>query len=413
MSQSFERTLRELYRITPFGTFVFFGLACLALADPVTDILTILAFYREGHLTWFILGLAFVVLPCLMYPFSRRFSIESANRRDMEAALENSFKLQAKDFVWAAHPFSPALNKLRAFILCVNNLRDIRKRNREYTETEPPVQPDWADKSTDAYLLQNKLDSLFEGLLESAPHIIIQLYAICTQEESVKIIQTVSLPVSIVALSLSFMTLDEMLHDVEIGVLDIKDKFLLTVTQVMLVTSRLMAIAFFMVSFQWWITVVIAFHSVTLMLVDIIWLYRHHKLTSKAALVAPCFSLLSWLRDDMSLVLYFDAEDHDKDTRRQLVRMQWLSNVLFLVENLAMVTLVYFHTRVSRAWYALPTILCVVSMSYLGSTLRYFHFQFLRGRYLELMAHTAHEDPSSFHETEESVREQGTNSTLV
>ena len=42
---------------------------------------------------------------------------------------------------------------------------------------------------------------LFEGTLESAPQFIIQLYAMVVQQESVTIVQMVSLPVSFLSLA--------------------------------------------------------------------------------------------------------------------------------------------------------------------------------------------------------------------
>ena len=41
----------------------------LSFADPITDILTLVEFYREDHKTWFAMGLAFVVLPCVLFFF--------------------------------------------------------------------------------------------------------------------------------------------------------------------------------------------------------------------------------------------------------------------------------------------------------------------------------------------------------
>ena len=234
-----------------------------------------------------------------MYRFVHCFSTESATRRDLNAALNSGFKLRAKDLLFGFHPFSPALARSQAFIFCFKNLKDLW--NRKYSKSEPPPRPAWADVKTDALLLHRKLASMIEALLESAPQIIIQLYAISVQEESVKIIQMISLPVSILSLCLAFVILDEMLHDVEIGVLDLKpDKLLLFVTHIFMVTSRVFAIAFFMVSYKWWIVCVIVFHSLTLLLIDTIAVFLIGKLTATAALVAPCFAFLNWLRDDLS-----------------------------------------------------------------------------------------------------------------
>ena len=36
-----------------------------SFADPITDILTLVEFYRADHKTWFRVGLCFVILPCI------------------------------------------------------------------------------------------------------------------------------------------------------------------------------------------------------------------------------------------------------------------------------------------------------------------------------------------------------------
>ena len=87
MSESFEITLQELYRIKRYETFFHLLVACLSLADPITDIFTLVGFYRADHVTWFSVGLVFVILPCLFYPLSHYFSTESAAQRNMDAAL--------------------------------------------------------------------------------------------------------------------------------------------------------------------------------------------------------------------------------------------------------------------------------------------------------------------------------------
>ena len=50
-------------------------------------------------------------------------------------------------------------------------------------------------------LHQSNVALLFEGTLESAPQFIIQLYAMVVQQESVTIVQMVSLPVSFLSLA--------------------------------------------------------------------------------------------------------------------------------------------------------------------------------------------------------------------
>ena len=49
-------------------------------------------------------------------------------------------------------------------------------------------------------LASNNIAVLYEAILKSAPQFIIELYAMVAQKESVKVVQTVSLPVSFLCL---------------------------------------------------------------------------------------------------------------------------------------------------------------------------------------------------------------------
>ena len=48
-----------------YSTFIFFVGTILSFADLITDILTLVEFYRADHKTWFGVGLGFALLPCL------------------------------------------------------------------------------------------------------------------------------------------------------------------------------------------------------------------------------------------------------------------------------------------------------------------------------------------------------------
>ena len=43
--------------------------AILSIADPITDVLTLVEFYRTDHKTWFGVGLTFIILPTLFFFF--------------------------------------------------------------------------------------------------------------------------------------------------------------------------------------------------------------------------------------------------------------------------------------------------------------------------------------------------------
>ena len=377
---SFELTLRELYRIHLYDVFFFLLGAILSFADPVTDILTLVVFYREDHKTWFGVGLAFVILPCFVFPFVHYFSTLSAARRDKNDPLTISFQPRdaLRAFVFGLNPFSAALVRLRAFYFCMKHFRTLWSRSYDKTKAVP--RPSAASDESDGVLLYNKLAPLVEALLESAPQAIIQLYAMNVQEEPVNIIQMLSLPVSFLTLAWTFTTADGLLHDDEIGVLDVKNKLLLFVAHLFLLSSRLFAVAYFIVSYNWWILSVLMFHCTVMAVADVILLHQEKKVTAEVAIVIVFLSLLNWVRDDMTIYLYFDEGQDDKN-RKQGKRMQVLSNVLFAAENLVMISLFYFNSQQSNTWYSLPVTIGVCLSSYVGVLVRLVQFRLLRKAY--------------------------------
>ena len=378
---SFELTLRELYRIHWYDVVFFLLGALLSFADPVTDILTLVVFYNEGHKIWFGVGLAFVILPCFVFPFVHYFSTLSAARRDKNDPVILTFQPRdaLRALVFGFNPFSAALVRLRAFYLCMKHFRTVWSQSHVKTKVVP--RPSVATAESDGVLLYNKLAPLVEALLESCPQAIIQLYAINVQEEPVNIIQMISLPVSFLTLAWTFTTADGVLHDDEIGVLDVRNQVLLFVTNMFLLTSRLFAVAYFIVSYHWWIISILMFRCTVMAVIDVLLLsHQGRNVTAEIVTVLVFLSLLNWVRDDMTIYLYFDEGQDDKN-RKQGKRMQVLSNVLFAAENLVMISLFYFHSQHANTWYALPVTIGVCLSSYVGVLLRLVHFKLLRKAY--------------------------------
>ena len=50
-----------------YSPILFLAGAILSVADPITDILTLVQFYRNDHKTLFGVGLLFVILPSLTF----------------------------------------------------------------------------------------------------------------------------------------------------------------------------------------------------------------------------------------------------------------------------------------------------------------------------------------------------------
>ena len=177
---------------------------------------------------------------------------------------------------------------------------------------------------------------------------------------------------SCLSLVWTFAGAGEILHEGEID-LKIKHKVLFCLTYLLLLTSRLLAICYFILSYRGWIFVVLIPPSLIISLADCI-LRCRSECDWRCRLLFVFFLSLHSIRDDLSAPL--DADD-PASRRKQLKRIQWLSHIMFIVENFAMILLFYNHSKSSNIWFALPLTVYVCSASILGSVMRLAHFGFL------------------------------------
>ena len=328
---------------------VLFG-TTLSIADPITDILTLVEFYRADHKTWFGVGLCFIILPILFFSF-----ISFSVRKDEDTMSDRS----CTRCLFGCNPLFPAFMKLRTFLVHLKLLNLWRSNKIEPTEAR-------TNKNLLNYLDDllgfSQFAVLIEAALESAPQFIIQLYAMVVRQESVSIIQMVSLPVSFLSLAWASSVADEFLHSDE-GKLDfsVKDRVLLFVTHLFILSSRLFAVALFTVSYKWLVTIVLILHCTVITIYDIVWFCGGDFLV-----LAFWFSFcVHWIRDDWSLKF----SSHEENGEKQLRRMMLLSNVMFVIENITLILLFYF-SHFPHTWYSLPVTICVCLLSVLGAVMR-------------------------------------------
>ena len=261
--------------------------------------------------------------------------------------------------LWGLNPFSAAFARLRCFIFCLKNFKKLRRGEKsEFSE------------DTDELLTHSEWALFLEAALESAPQFIIQLYAVSVQQEPVQIIQMISLPVSFFSLTWASTAADE-LYLVDSSDLKAKHKVLRFITHLFLLSSRLFAVAFFTVSYKWWIISVLMIPSIAIVTTDTILFCRGENCGAVDVGFPALFFCLHWLRDDVSLTRIME-----ECSLKQLSRIQLFSNVLFIVENIAMI-LIYYFSEFSNTWYSLPVTICVCLFSVLGSTIRVIHYRFL------------------------------------
>ena len=340
---------------------VLFG-TILSIADPVTDILTLVEFYRTDHKTWFGVGLTFIILPSLFFLVINL----GARGRGKEQSNFKAWLKYTHILVLGFNPLLPAWLKLRTLFFYLTKLLKLRQDSDTHQMVENLDQ-------LDKLLKSSKFAVLAEAALESAPQFIIQLYAMVVQQESVSIIQMVSLPVSFLSLAWASTVGDEFVHnDTEHSHVSVKHThtyILLFVTHLFILSSRLFAVALFTVSYKWWVTGVLFLHCTVITICDRVCLCRAQGVNNNDNLFESVMSFcLHWLRDDLSVTGEFVEE--------QQFKMKLISNVLFVIENITMILLFYF-SHFPHTWYSLPVTTCVCLFAVLGAVMRLTHFYFL------------------------------------
>lgn len=338
-----------------YSTFVFLTGTMLGFADPLTDIFTLAEFYKQNNMIFFGLGLAFLIVPCFV------FGLASCLAKDT-CPEECGFFCCTRDCLMSFNPFSSAWESLKGFVLCLENFKNLWRGE----------QVNCGDRTVDEvnkFLSNVKLARFTEAVTESVPQFIIQLYAANVQEQPLKIIQIISLSVSCLSIIWAFTSADENLHA---GVIEVtkKDKVLFFVVNLFLLTSRLFTICYFIMAFRIWIILVLGSHSIIVACDDF---SRDH---------VDCtwwlfFLLFHWIRDDLSAPYEFRPADRARGQRKRLRRLQWLSQGLYVMENLAMILLYYYLGKFSNTWYAFPLTMYVCTATILGASIRLIHFSFL------------------------------------
>ena len=311
---------------------VLFG-TILSIADPITDVLTLVEFYRTDHKTWFGVGLTFIILPSLFFlliNYVLRWRSD-ASRRTWRLNDHEESKVEACKFtrvlVFGCNPLLPAWLKMRTLY----SLKKLLKRRQGNNTHQMYGGYSEEEEELDNLLRFSELGVLVEAALESAPQFIIQLYAMAVQQQSVSIVQMVSLPVSFLSLAWASTVADKT------GTLPgnyrrhpyfgVKDTVLLFVTHLFILSSRLFAVALFAVSYKWWVISVLILHCTVITICDRVWLRRTHSVyRNNYPFESTIYFCLHWIRDDLTIIHY-------------RLRMQLVSNVLFVIENITMILL--------------------------------------------------------------------------
>ena len=336
---------------------VLFG-TILSIADPVTDVLTLVEFYRTDHKTWFGVGLTFIILPIVLF---LHINYRDTSLRDDGMCQSKAWKF-THVLVVGCNPLYPAWLKLRTLYCYLKKLLKPSKGNNT----------DQTDDDLDHLREMGKFAVLAEATLEAAPQFIIQLYATAVQQQSVSIIQMVSLPVSFLSIAWGSTVADELIHIhlSNLNFTSVKHRALRYVTHLFILSSRLFAVALFTVNYKWRVIGVLIPHCTVITICDRVWLCRAQRGDSNSnRFDSVLFFCLHWLRDDFSLIGFYGEYKR--------LTMKLISNVLFVIENITMILLFYF-SHFPHTWYSLPVTICVCLFAALGAVMRLTHFYYLR-----------------------------------
>ena len=360
-----------------YDTIVLLVGSVLAAVDPVTDILTLREFYLKDHKIWFGVGLAFVVIPSFILLvtscYLQRIS-QGESKRSMGL-------IPGVLFGW--NPLSLAYMRFKAFILCSSNFKTLWQNETLEDDCREKIQ----QLIIDAYW-----SGRLEAFYESAPQFIIQLHATVVLQEQVSTIQIISLCTSLLSITWTFtddsvrkLIVLEGVRETDSIISKIITRVVFYLSWLFHLSSRLLAITFFTVSFKWWAIAVFVFHFIVLVAFYRVWgenimiiltgLNHWQELDNKISR-AIGYLLRASIRN--TLIGYSPEPQIFAKKNDSFLLITALPLFFFnVIENVIMIC-VFYSKEEPHAWYSVPVTVSVCVFSLVGGlmkvTLLYYYF---------------------------------------
>lgn len=360
-----------------YDTIVLLVGSVLAAVDPVTDILTLREFYLKDHKIWFGVGLAFVVIPSFILLvtscYLQRIS-QGESKRSMGL-------IPGVLFGW--NPLSLAYMRFKAFILCSSNFKTLWQNETLEDDCREKIQ----QLIIDAYW-----SGRLEAFYESAPQFIIQLHATVVLQEQVSTIQIISLCTSLLSITWTFtddsvrkLIVLEGVRETDSIISKIITRVVFYLSWLFHLSSRLLAITFFTVSFKWWAIAVFVFHFIVLVAFYRVWgenimiiltgLNHWQELDNKLSR-AIGYLLRASIRNTL---IGYSPEPQIFAKKNDSFLLITALPLFFLnvIENVIMIC-VFYSKEEPHAWYSVPVTVSVCVFSLVGGlmkvTLLYYYF---------------------------------------
>ena len=161
--------MKVLKSIKWYSTFLYLLASILSFADPITDILMVVEFYRTDHKIWFGVGLTFVILPGLLLAIIQMVYFRFLSSSDDRAKRCGFGDSCHGSCLCSFHPFSAAWANGRVFILCLKNFKKLWRGQGINSATAPDSREGSCLNSEERLVVYSGMATYVEALFESAP----------------------------------------------------------------------------------------------------------------------------------------------------------------------------------------------------------------------------------------------------
>ena len=350
-------------------TFLFLFQAILTIADTTTDILTSLKYKELDHDKWFAVSLAITLITLtvlcvwsIIATTSRAWAqdTDDVERLEPNANPDMIFRSTGINVTLSCLCMGPPLHSLQMFFFCACRFKKLWKSKNGLL----------VEKDRLYYLYVHTLNlKMIEGLLESAPQLIIQVYVMLHNIKSgdeIAVIQWISMPISFISLVWMFTSM-EFLREFANYRMKFVHGVLIFLSNAGTIAARTLAIIFFTIMFPWWVLLVFFVHWVVINLIGF-WLWRSKRKQD----------IFTFIFAYSPFYVFFYNSYYLKKLRGSVpftVALQNISaiswHILFTVENIAMIFAYYFTSDAPNARFRDPALAVVLIGNIGGILLKY------------------------------------------
>ena len=351
-----------------YHTFLFLFQAILTIADTTTDILTSLSYKERGHQKWFAVSLSVTLFTltvlCVWSIVATTSRVWAQDTDDVErleptANPDVIFRSTGINVTLSCLCMGPPLHSLQLFFFCACRFKELWKSKNGLL----------VEKDRLYYLYVHTLNlKMLEGLLESAPQLIIQVYVMLHSAQSgdnIAVIQFISASISFLSLVWMFTSM-EFLREFANYSMKFVHGALILVSNAGTIAARTLAIIFFCMAFPWWVLLVFFVHWLTINLIGF-WLWRSKRKQDMITFVFAYSPFYLFVYNAYYLKKLRGSAPFTVAVQNMSV-ISW--HILFTVENIAMMS-AYYVTSHDGAWFGDVALIVVLVGNIGGILLKY------------------------------------------